>query len=114
MNKEEMFIRFNDVTVSLLELRVRLGKREIHCTLTDLRLLLKLLEEPYKVVPFDELVRHADLTNRRALWVSVCRLRKLLEGRYVVSHIGIGYAFARIPWELWQSMRKQHATGDVS
>lgn len=93
-------VEFDQVRVSLLELRVWLGEREIHFTLTELRLLLVFLVEPYRVISRAELVERAQLTNVGALHTLICRLRLLLGQRYIHTVRGkAGYAFA------WQGRR---------
>jgi DNA-binding response OmpR family regulator len=87
-------IRFNDILVHLLQLRVWLGTKEVHFTQNELRVLLIFLQEPYRAISSDELVRRADLTNTSALWGLISRLRCLLDQHYIHTVNG-GYAFAQ-------------------
>lgn len=96
MNRNDAYIRFNDITISLLELRVWLGAKEIHCSLTDLRLLLIFVQDPYMSITAGELVRQTGQPDVKALYVAVCRLRRLLRQRYIVTHKQGGYSFAYI------------------
>ena len=94
MNYEHI-VRFNDIKVDLMELRVWHGEKDIHFTLSELRLLLVFLLEPYKVISRDELIKRVDLTNAGALYSLISRLRALLGQEYVFSRDGMGYSFAR-------------------
>ncbi len=100
-NDNDYCLRFEDVRASLLDLRVWVGVEEIHPSLTEMRVLFKLLELPYRTVPTDELIRHADLTSREYLWIVTARLRKMFKRRYIVTHYGIGFSFSRMPENVW-------------
>lgn len=62
-NDDNHILRFHDITVNLLQLRVWHGPKEIHFTLAELRLLLAFLSDPYKTFTRDELINQADLTS---------------------------------------------------
>jgi DNA-binding response OmpR family regulator len=88
-------IRFQDVSVSLLELRVRIAGRPVHFTLIELRLLLIFLQDPYKVIPVEELAARADLASSSSVQVTIHRMRALLSQRYIFTRgHGQGYSFA--------------------
>ena len=87
-------LSFRSIEVSLLELKVRHGGQVIHFTLSELRVLLVFLQDPYRTISTDELVRRADLTNASALWQLVSRLRALLGQQYIHNEPR-GYVFAK-------------------
>lgn len=91
----EQNMYFFDIKVSLLELKVWQGEKQIHMTLAELRLLLAFLEYPYKVISREELIKRADVTSLDALYSLIGRLRVLLGHQYVFTRGGMGYSFAR-------------------
>lgn len=91
------YIRFHDVTVSLMELRVWHEDKEIHFTLSELRLLLTFLSEPYRTFSRDELVARTGLTSVSALHEMITRLRTLLDQQFIfTARGGLGYSFAQV------------------
>ncbi len=103
MKKEDFYIRFNDVTVSLLELRVWFREKELSLSLRELRLLVAFLEEPYQTISREELIRRVDLMSGAALQTMICRLRSVFDHRYIVTHHELGHSFVRISFEMWKS-----------
>jgi DNA-binding winged-HTH domains len=91
----EQYLYFFDIKVSLLELKVWQGEKQIHMTLAELRLLLAFLEYPYKVISREELIRRADVTSLSALYGLINRLRVLLGHQYVFTRGGLGYSFTQ-------------------
>jgi len=89
----DQHIRFENITVNLIELQVRVGNTPIHFTLSELRVLLILLAEPTEIISFHELIRRADLTSMEQLQVLIARLRTLLDRRYIFTVRGSGYSF---------------------
>lgn len=88
------YIHFDDLTVSLLQLRVWHGEKEIHFTLSELRVLLTLLSEPHRTFSREELIQLADLTSTAALWTLISRIRDLLGKQYIYTvRGGAGYSF---------------------
>ena len=88
-------IRFNDIMVSLLELRVWFQDEEVHFTKTELKILLIFLAEPYETISTTELVRRADLMSIQELQTMISRIRALLDHQYIVSHGWGGYSFVK-------------------
>ena len=87
-------VRFHDIEVSLLELRVRIQDKPVHFTLSEMRILLIFLQDPYRVVPCEELVQRADLTSASAAHTLINRLRLLLNQEYIFTGRG-GYSFTQ-------------------
>ncbi len=87
-------IKFDAITVSLPELRVHIQGKEIYPTLTQLRLLMIFLFNPYGEFTGDELIRKLQLPSRPALNVLIANVRSLLDQKYIVTVHGFGYAFA--------------------
>ncbi len=113
MNKEAYYIRFNDVTVSLLELRVWFREKELSLSLRELRLLVAFLEEPYQIISREELIRRVDLMSSAALQAMICRLRSAFDHQYIVTHHELGYSFVRISLEMWKSRVLDGVQDDV-
>jgi DNA-binding response OmpR family regulator len=88
-------VEFDDIKVELPELRTWLGEREIYPTLTELRLLMVLLSDPYYAFSAGELIRRLQLTGIASLSTTICHLRKRLCQKYIVTVHGCGYAFAQ-------------------
>jgi DNA-binding response OmpR family regulator len=86
-------VRFGDVTVRMPELQVCFRGREIHLTLTQLRLLMIFLSDPFGRFSSAELVRRAQLPSKPALNVLITNLRALLDQEYIRTLHGFGYAF---------------------
>lgn len=87
-------IRFGNLTVSLPDLRVHACEKELYLTLTQLRLLLIFLSDPYGQFATSELIRRLQLPSKQSLIVLVCVLRERLDQRYIFTLQGYGYAFA--------------------
>ena len=87
-------IVFEDVRIMMPDLRIWLGDQQIHPSLTELRLMLILLSDPYEAFTSGELIRRLQLPSRQALAVTVWKLRQRIEQRYIISVHGCGYAFA--------------------
>jgi DNA-binding response OmpR family regulator len=87
-------VEFEEIKIKLPELRTWLGEREIYPTLTELRLLMVLLSDPYYPFTSGELIRRLQLTGIASLSTTICHLRKRLFQKYVVTVHGCGYAFA--------------------
>jgi Response regulators consisting of a CheY-like receiver domain and a winged-helix DNA-binding domain len=87
-------VRFEDLTVTLPELTVCFRGQEIHLTLTQLRLLLIFLSDPYGRFASQELIRRAQLTSKQYLNVLITDIRSLLDHKYIYTIHGVGYAFA--------------------
>ena len=87
-------INFEDITVQLPELKVCFRGNAIHLTLTQLRLLLIFLSDPYGRFTNEELIRRMELFSKSHLNVVVTHLRKLLDQQYIFTMRGYGYAFA--------------------
>lgn len=85
-------IYFQNIIVSLLELRVWHSEKEIHFTLSELRLLLAFLADPFKTISAEELVRAVDLTSLESLYGLIFRVRTLLGQQYIVTQ-DCGYSF---------------------
>jgi DNA-binding response OmpR family regulator len=89
----EHCIQYDDIQVDLIELRVNHAGKDIHFTLTELRLLLAFLIQPYRIFSREELIRCADTTSISALNVLITRLRLLLGYEYIFTIRGGGYVF---------------------
>ena len=87
-------IRFEDITILMPELKVRFRGNEIHLTLTELRLLMIFLSDPYGRFTNEELIRRMELFSKPHLNVIVTHLRKRLDQQYIFAVRGFGYAFA--------------------
>ena len=87
-------VRFDEVTISLPDLRVWFQGEEIHLSLAQLRLLMVFLSDPYGRFTFDELIRRLQLTSKQSLAVLVNSVRGLLGQKYIFTMHGFGYAFA--------------------
>jgi len=88
-------ILFKDIKIKLPELRTWFDGREVYPSLQDLRLLMIFLSDPYKQFSGDELITLVDLPSKASLHTLVCRLRQLLDGKYIFAVRGWGYAFAK-------------------
>lgn len=113
MNKEACYIRFNDVIVSLLELRVWFREKQLDFSLRQFRLLLALLEEPYRAISREDLIQRADLMSNAALQVMICKLRNAFDHQYIVTSYEYGYAFARMPFQAWKDKMLEERQNDV-
>jgi DNA-binding response OmpR family regulator len=87
-------VQFEDVSVIFPELMVRFRGNDIHLSLTELRLLLIFLSDPYGCFRTEELVRRLGINSRPQLNVLVNRIRVLLDQKYIHNRRGYGYAFA--------------------
>lgn len=76
-------LRFQDIDVDLIRLRVCYRERDVHFTLAELRLLLAFLVEPYKTFTHAELIELLDVTSSTALYELISRVRILLDEQYV-------------------------------
>lgn len=93
MNSDK-YIQFNNISVSLIELRVWVKDTEIHFTLSELRLLLVFLADPYRTISRDELIKRVDLMSISALHTLINRVRTLLDQQYIFTvRGGVGYSF---------------------
>jgi len=88
-------ISFEDIIIKVPELRIWFQDKEIRPSLQDLRLLLILLSEPYRKFSTNELINLIDLPSKPALQTLVCRVRRMLGGKYIIAVPGYGYTFAR-------------------
>jgi len=88
-------IIFEDIKVKLPELQVCFRGEEIHMTLTQLRLLMIFLSDPYGRFTNEELVWRSQLPSKPALKVLITNIRSLLDQKYIVTVHGFGYAFAQ-------------------
>lgn len=86
-------LSFKDLQINVPELRVRFRGNELHLTLTQLRLLMIFLSDPYGRFTSQELVRRAQLPSKQALNVLINTLRTLLDQEYIRTLHGFGYAF---------------------
>lgn len=86
-------IQFEEISIHLPELRVYFGAKELCVSLTQLRLLMLLLSDPYGRFTNDELIRRLQLPSRPSLNVLICNVRELLDQKYIVTLHGFGYAF---------------------
>lgn len=84
-----------EVEVILPELRVKFRGKPVYFTLTQLRLLLVFLEQPYARISSEELIRRLDLTGSKSLFTLICAVRKLLDQRYIHTCHGYGFRFTR-------------------
>jgi Response regulators consisting of a CheY-like receiver domain and a winged-helix DNA-binding domain len=87
-------INFEDVTVMMPELKVCFRGNDIHLSLTQLRLLMIFLSDPYGRFTSEELIRQMELFSKPHLNVVVTHLRKQLDQKYIFTVRGFGYAFA--------------------
>ena len=90
----EKDIQFHEIKVQLPELRTWFRDAEMYPSLTELKLLMIFLSDPYHQFTYEELIRRLQLTSASALAVNVWKLRKMLDQRYIVTVHGCGYAFA--------------------
>lgn len=88
-------IEFETIKVKMPELRIWCEDTELFPSLTELRLLLLFLSDPYKRFEPDELISRLQLTSRASLTTLVHNLRERLGHRYIVTVPGWGYTFAR-------------------
>lgn len=63
--------------------------------MSQLRLLLILLEDPHDVFGYQKLVSRMDLTGMEALHQVICKLRTKLSDKYIVTVPGIGYSLTK-------------------
>lgn len=87
-------VRFDEITVRMPELQVCFRGKELHLTLTQLRLLMIFLSDPYGQFTNAELVRRIQLPSKPALNVLITNVRSLLDQKYIFTLHGFGYAFA--------------------
>ena len=86
-------LRHEDLTIYLPDLRVCLREKELYVSISQLRLLMIFLSDPYGHFATSELIRRLRLPSKPALSVLICGLRELLEQKYIVTVRGFGYAF---------------------
>lgn len=87
-------LKFQDIEVDLLRLRVCYRGNDIHFTLAELRLLLAFLVEPYKTFTREELIELLDIPSSTALHQLTDRVRLLLGEQYVfMDKRCSGYSF---------------------
>jgi len=89
----DQHIRFEDITVNLIELKVWVGNTNIRLTLTELRVLLALLVDPCQTISFNQLIQRADLVSKDQLQVLIAVLRRRFDHRYIFTERGVGYSF---------------------
>jgi len=87
-------IEFEDITIKLPELLVFFRGKEIHASLTQLRILMIFLSDPYRRFTNAELVTMLQLANKPALATLINSVRSLLDQQYIVTIHAWGYAFA--------------------
>ena len=86
-------VEFQEIRIKMPELRTWFSDREIYPSLSELRLLMILLTDPWDVFTHDELITRMNLTSLEALQQLVYKLRNKLDGKYILSVSGTGYAF---------------------
>lgn len=87
--------KFDDVEVTLPELRVIFRGTEVHFTLTEMRLLLIFLEHPHEMFSSDELIHRLRLTGPASLHTLINSVRNLLDQSYIHTCRSRGFTFAR-------------------
>jgi DNA-binding response OmpR family regulator len=87
-------VKFEDITVQLPDLNVRFRGNEIHLSLTQLRLLMIFLSDPYGRFTSEELIRRMGFFSKPHLNIYITHLRKHFDQRYIFAVRGYGYAFA--------------------
>ena len=96
-------IEFQEIRIKVPEMRIWHGDTEVFPSLTELRLLMLFLSDPYKKFEPEELINRLQLTSRASLMTLIHHLRVRLNTctacrrkckKYIVTVPGWGYAFA--------------------
>jgi DNA-binding response OmpR family regulator len=85
-------IEYKEIRITLPELRVKVKEEPVSLSLTEIRLLLILLEEPFRIIPSGEIIQRAKMTSLNALQVYLARLRIKLDNKFIYCERSRGYS----------------------